>query len=305
MKYELDDDSDQDIENRDDKFDGTRQSGFCYGNLWISLLVIVWCIYLVLVIVLHRSQEIYLFTLPGIHLVWIFSLAIPCLRQAYACQNIIFLIDVLLLVWFLLYSLEIKPVSPSECNTNLCQNQHVDLPYYSPFGIREQVGDPKEHVAICPIQECRWASDNHLPNLGYQLTEDGFLDYDSPNGPYASILPTDLQNNMGKCFIHGWVEGSTLINEFLLAPGVSSELDPTTLKTGKGDLVCTHCSYYLNGDCESNGLEAICLLCPKPNFDSVFWITWQFVWTCFLGITYLIPENSFPQCARPTRKIKL
>lgn len=274
----------------------------CSGTIWVAVLLILWLIFLITVLVTQLSQPFYAGLFPSLYLAWILTLLIPVLRRAMFLQNITVFATIFFLVWISLYQLQVYPVTTPECGSTVCQGSYAANPFYNPLSSRAVLTDPLVHRGICPGDTCRWASDNGLPNLGYDRDIDGFLNYDSPDGPYASVRPQDLQNNLGKCFRDGFVEGITVITEFVYAPGVSTEFDGQRI--GNGLRICTHCSNYIYGDvdgCASNGLEAICVLCPKPAFSVTFWVSWLAIWSVATLLTYLISDDSYPECCERRR----
>jgi hypothetical protein len=277
------------------------------GNVWIAILVIVYAIFLTTSLIVQLHQVFLVAFFNALLAAWIATLIVPYTRKSGLLQNVTTFCSLAILVWLGLFYAKVFPVTTSECGTSLCQGSVSTNAYFNPLSTRVSLGDKRQHRGLCPADACRWASDNGLPNLGYDRDIDGFLNYDSPNGPYASIRVEDMQGNLGRCFKDGFVEAVTLVSEFVFAPGVSTEIDLSSKTVGKGERICTHCSHYIygaEGGCQSNGLEAICLLCPRPGYLDAFWLVWLCIWSILLLYTYTIEEETFPQCCERARKQK-
>lgn len=265
------------------------------GSIWIIFLLTTWFVFLITGIVLQSVQYTYVIAFPIIYIVWILTLIIPYLRRANVCQLFILFLNIFMLTWVLLYYYSINPVLTTECGSTLCSNSVESGQYFNALSSRISVGNPLQHRMICPKLSCRWASDNGKALLGYHLDSDGLLDFNQPNGAYASSRPEDFQDNLARGFKNGYIEGITLINEQVQCPGVSSEIDPDSNVIGRGEVICSHCSHYLLGTCKSNGLEYICELCPKPvGYIDMFWISWFAIWLALSIISFCIKDSTYP-----------
>jgi len=258
-----------------------------FGTFWIIFLLLLWTAFVISSVIHQIDQTSYLIAFPILYAIWIVTIIVPLLRRSNFCQTFIVMINLFMFAWTIFYMYGWNPVFTQDCGGTLCSNAPENGQYFNPLSTLTSVGDPKQHRMICPSLDCKWASDNGKGPIGYHLDFNGFIDYNQPNGAYASPRPEDYQNNKARGFVNGYIEGFTLINEQVPCPGVSSVL-------GEGEVICAHCSFYLLGLCQTNGLEYICELCPKLNYDVYFWLVWFGIWTLVSLFTFAVKDKSYP-----------
>lgn len=265
----------------------------------LTIYFISWILFTISAWVFQYHHVLYCIIFPIVYLVFLLCFLDKAIRQSKLCMIATLVWTLIVIIFVMALGSNIhgwNVITAPTCGTSLCTLDKRS--YYNPLAtLSSTIANYLDPVMICPVTECRWASDNGLPALGYNLDFEGLIDYNSPNGAYATTRAEDYQGNKGRGFKNGYTEGVTMINELSPCPGVSSQLENGVI--GKGELICAQCSVYVYGrantKCNDNGLAYICFLCPTDTrtFNAYFWLAWFYYWALVCIVSIILHDTWF------------